>query len=58
MNKKLETKQDDRGKLIEIFTFHEPAAGLILYSTTKPGITRGNHYHTRKKEYFCVIKCH
>jgi UDP-2-acetamido-2,6-beta-L-arabino-hexul-4-ose reductase len=55
-NKKLKIKQDERGKLIEIFKFHEPAVGQIFYSTTKPGIVRGNHYHLRKKEYFCVIE--
>ncbi len=29
--------------------------GQFSYSTTKPGITRGNHYHTRKAERFAVI---
>lgn len=29
--------------------------GQVSYSTTKPGITRGNHYHSRKNETFCVI---
>jgi len=53
-NKKLEIKEDDRGKLIEIFKM--PEFGQVFYSTTKPGIVRGNHYHTRKKEYFCVIE--
>ena len=28
----------------------------MSYSTTVPGITRGNHYHTRKIERFAVIK--
>lgn len=54
MNNKLEIKSDDRGKLIEIFKI--PGVGQIFYSTTKPGIVRGNHYHTRKKETFCVIE--
>ena len=54
MNKKLEIKEDERGKLIEIFKI--PGLGQIFYSTTKPGIIRGNHYHTRKKEFFCVIE--
>ena len=30
--------------------------GQVSFSTTKPGITRGNHYHTRKIERFAVIK--
>jgi len=54
MNKKLEIKEDERGKLIEIFKI--PGLGQVFYSTTKPGIIRGNHYHTRKKEFFCVIE--
>ena len=54
VNEKLKIKEDERGKLIEIFKI--PNAGQIFYSTTKPGIIRGNHYHTRKKEYFCVIE--
>ena len=30
--------------------------GQCSFSTTKPGITRGDHYHTRKIERFSVIK--
>jgi UDP-2-acetamido-2,6-beta-L-arabino-hexul-4-ose reductase len=30
--------------------------GQVSFSTTVPGITRGNHYHTRKIERFTVIK--
>ncbi|MZP56646.1 MAG: epimerase, partial [Bacteroidales bacterium] len=30
--------------------------GQVSFSTTKPGITRGNHFHTRKAERFAVIK--
>ena len=30
--------------------------GQVSFSTTKPGITRGNHFHTRKIERFSVIK--
>jgi len=54
MNQKLEIKQDERGKLIEIFKI--PGTGQIIYSTSKPGVIRGNHYHTRKKERFLVIE--
>jgi UDP-2-acetamido-2,6-beta-L-arabino-hexul-4-ose reductase len=28
----------------------------VSFSTTAPGITRGNHFHTRKIERFAVIK--
>ena len=31
-------------------------AGQVFFSTTRPGITRGNHYHTRKMEKFCVVR--
>ena len=54
MNKKLEIKSDERGNFIEVFKL--PECGQVSYSTTKPGIVRGNHYHTRKKEIFCVIE--
>jgi len=30
--------------------------GQVSFSTTVPGITRGNHFHTRKIERFAVIK--
>jgi len=53
MNKKLEIKEDERGKLIEVFKI--PNFGQILYSTSRPGVVRGNHYHTRKQEKFCVV---
>jgi UDP-2-acetamido-2,6-beta-L-arabino-hexul-4-ose reductase len=32
------------------------SGGQVSFSTTKPGIIRGNHYHTRKIERFTVIK--
>ena len=53
-NKKLEIKQDERGGLMEVFKF--PNDGQVFYSTTKPGFIRGNHYHKRKIEKFCVIE--
>jgi len=54
MIEKLQIHQDERGKLIEIFKI--PNIGQIFYSTTKPGFIRGNHYHTRKIEKFCVVE--
>jgi len=45
---------DDRGSLFEVVK--QADAGQFFFSTTKPGITRGNHYHTRKMEKFCVVK--
>ena len=34
----------------------EMTGGQTSFSTTVPGITRGNHYHLRKIERFCVVK--
>lgn len=50
----LEIKADERGKLVVAFKF--PGTGQCFYSTTKPGGIRGNHYHLRKIETFCVIE--
>lgn len=46
---------DARGSFIEIARL-AGGGGQISFSTTRPGITRGNHYHTRKIERFAVIK--
>lgn len=54
MSEKLEIKRDQRGDLIEVFKI--PGIGQVFYAITKPGAIRGNHYHKRKKEYFCVIE--
>ena len=45
---------DPRGTFVEIIRMG--IGGQSSYSTTLPGITRGNHYHTRKIERFAVIK--
>ena len=45
---------DDRGSFIELIRLN--TGGQVSFSTTVPGITRGNHYHTRKVERFSVIK--
>ncbi|KKR29755.1 MAG: NAD-dependent epimerase/dehydratase [Candidatus Woesebacteria bacterium GW2011_GWA1_39_8] len=50
----IELKKDDRGELFEIVK--EKTGGQAFFSTTKPGVVRGNHYHTRKIERFCVVK--
>ena len=49
----VEMKTDNRGMLCELLK--SPHFGQIFVSTTKPGITRGNHYHDTKIEKFCVI---
>ncbi|MEN0110518.1 MAG: NAD-dependent epimerase/dehydratase family protein [Planctomycetota bacterium] len=45
---------DDRGALCEVIK--TSAGGQVFFSTTKPGVIRGNHYHTRKVEWFCVVR--
>ena len=45
---------DDRGSFVE--TVQAMGEGQFSFSTTKPGITRGNHFHIRKVERFAVIK--
>ncbi|OOV29259.1 epimerase [Flavobacterium sp. LM5] len=45
---------DPRGAFVEIIRLG--VGGQVSFSTTVPGITRGNHYHTRKIERFAVIK--
>jgi UDP-2-acetamido-2,6-beta-L-arabino-hexul-4-ose reductase len=50
----LTLRTDDRGSLFEVVK--EDKGSQIFFSTTKPGIIRGNHYHTRKQEKFCVVK--
>jgi len=51
---KLKKNTDDRGTFVE--TIRSNTEGQFSYSTTKPGITRGNHFHTSKIERFTVIK--
>ena len=46
--------KDDRGSFVEIIRLG--LGGQVSFSTTVPGITRGNHYHIRKIERFAVIK--
>jgi len=51
---KLKLSTDDRGSFVE--TVKLKSGGQISFSTTKPGVTRGNHFHIRKAERFVVIK--
>lgn len=51
---KLKLNTDDRGSFVETVKLN--SGGQVSFSTTKPGITRGNHFHTRKAERFAVIK--
>lgn len=50
----LKLNTDQRGSFVEIVKLN--SGGQVSFSTTVPGITRGNHFHTRKAERFAVIK--
>jgi UDP-2-acetamido-2,6-beta-L-arabino-hexul-4-ose reductase len=47
-------KRDARGCLFEASKSEN--GGQTFISSTVPGVTRGNHYHTQKMERFLVIK--
>lgn len=51
---KLKLNTDERGSFVE--TVKLQSGGQVSFSTTVSGITRGNHFHTRKAERFVVIK--
>ena len=51
---KMKLQTDERGSFVETVKLN--SGGQVSFSTTKPGITRGNHFHTRKAERFAVIK--
>ncbi len=50
----LKKNEDNRGWLAEFIK--SESFGQIFISTTKPGITRGDHWHHTKVEKFLVIK--
>jgi UDP-2-acetamido-2,6-beta-L-arabino-hexul-4-ose reductase len=50
----MKKNEDNRGVFIE--TVKTSLGGQFSFSTTFPGVTRGNHFHTRKIERFVVIK--
>jgi UDP-2-acetamido-2,6-beta-L-arabino-hexul-4-ose reductase len=50
----LDKKSDERGSLAEFVK--SPHSGQIFVSRTRPGVTRGNHYHRSKTEKFLVVE--
>ena len=50
----LKKNTDNRGSFVETVKLN--SGGQVSFSTTVFGITRGNHFHTRKAERFAVIK--
>lgn len=51
---KFKQNVDGRGSFVEVIRLN--IGGQVSFSTTISGITRGNHFHTRKIERFAVIK--
>jgi len=45
---------DDRGRLSELLK--SKTQGQVFFSTTKPGVVRGNHFHRKRIERFCVLQ--
>ena len=50
---KLTRHSDPRGSFFECIRME--SGGQVSFSTTVPGITRGNHFHFRKVERFLVL---
>lgn len=50
----LTAHSDDRGRLVETVRAHG-GQGQTFVSTTKPGVTRGEHFHLGKVERFVVL---
>lgn len=51
---RLDPRTDERGQLTEVVRSHG-GPGQTFVSTSKPGVTRGEHFHLRKVERFVVI---
>lgn len=49
----LEMHCDDRGSFTEMF--RSPERGQVSINISKPGITKGNHWHHTKNEKFVVV---
>jgi UDP-2-acetamido-2,6-beta-L-arabino-hexul-4-ose reductase len=47
-------QNDARGQLFEVMRL--AGGGQIFFATTKPGVIRGNHFHSRKVEWFCIVR--
>ena len=50
----LKQNTDARGSFTEVIRSHG-GSGQTSFSTTVPGVTRGQHYHRRKMERFTVV---
>jgi UDP-2-acetamido-2,6-beta-L-arabino-hexul-4-ose reductase len=51
---RLKSMSDDRGRFVEVIRSN--SQGQVSISYTNVGVTRGNHFHTRKVERFAVVE--
>jgi dTDP-4-dehydrorhamnose 3,5-epimerase len=57
--RELDVFEDERGSLVKILKkeyLGGAEIGEIYMTMSAPGVTRGNHYHKKTTEWFCVIK--
>ncbi len=52
----LKMNSDSRGSFTELI--HTPECGQVSINISKPGITKGQHWHNTKWEQFIVVKGH
>lgn len=52
----LKMNVDDRGSFTELV--HTPSSGQVSINISKPGITKGQHWHNTKWEFFIVVAGH
>ena len=52
----LKMNVDDRGSFTELV--HTPTCGQVSINISKPGITKGQHWHNTKWEFFIVVAGH
>ena len=52
----LKMNRDERGSFTELV--HTPACGQVSVNISRPGITKGQHWHDSKWEQFIVVKGH
>ena len=52
----LKMNVDERGSFTELV--HSPSAGQVSINISRPGVTKGQHWHNSKWEQFIVVKGH
>jgi UDP-2-acetamido-2,6-beta-L-arabino-hexul-4-ose reductase len=52
---RLQARADVRGELVEAVKVHG-GGGQVFFSSTRPGVTRGEHFHLVKVERFVVLR--